>query len=60
MEAALQTMGRAEVSSRVVGDLVIAGLKKLDQIAYIRYAIVYLGLDDLQAIRTESDRLLEG
>ncbi len=60
IEAALQAMGRAEVSSRVVGDLVIAGLKDLDQIAYIRYAIVYLGLDDLGSIRDEINRLLEG
>lgn len=59
IEAALQAMGKAEISSRVVGDLVIAGLKELDQIAYIRYAIVYLGLDDLRAIRLEIDRLLE-
>lgn len=59
IEAALQAMGRAEVSSRVVGDMVIAGLKELDQIAYIRYAIVYLGFDDLGAIRQEIDRLLE-
>jgi transcriptional repressor NrdR len=60
IEATLQAMGRAEVSSRVVGDMVIAGLKDLDQIAYIRYAIVYLRLDDLQALRQEIDRLLEG
>jgi transcriptional repressor NrdR len=40
--------------------MVIAGLKALDQIAYIRYAIVYLGLDDLQSIRDEIDRILEG
>ncbi len=59
IEATLQAMGRSEVSSRVVGDMVIAGLKELDQIAYIRYAIVYLGLDDLHAIRKEIDRLLE-
>ena len=59
VESKLQSMGRAEVSSRVVGDLVIEGLKQLDQIAYIRYAIVYLGLDDLGAIRKEIDRLLE-
>jgi transcriptional repressor NrdR len=52
-------MGRAEVSSRVVGDLVISGLKDLDQIAYIRYASVYLQLDDLHAIRDEIDRLLD-
>jgi len=59
IESTLQTMGKAEVSSRVVGDLVIAGLKELDHIAYIRYAIVYLGLDDLRALRDEIDRLLE-
>jgi transcriptional repressor NrdR len=59
VEASLQSMGRSEVSSRVIGDMVIAGLKELDLIAYIRYAIVYLGLDDLHAIRKEIDRLLE-
>lgn len=60
IESSLQRMGRAEISSRVVGDMVIAGLKNLDQIAYIRYAIVYLHLGDLQSIRKEIDRLLEG
>jgi transcriptional repressor NrdR len=60
VEAELQRMGKAEVSSRVVGDLVIAGLKELDQIAYIRYAIVYLQLADLRALRAEIDRLLDG
>ncbi len=60
IESSLQQMGRSEVPSRIVGDMVIAGLKQLDHIAYIRYAIVYLHLDDLQAIRTEIDRLLEG
>ena len=58
IESSLQRMGRAEVSSRVVGDMVVKGLKELDQIAYVRYAIVYLHLDDLQAIRREIDRLL--
>lgn len=60
IESALQSMSKAEVSSRVIGDLVIAGLKELDHIAYIRYAIVYLGLDDLKAIRDEINRILEG
>jgi transcriptional repressor NrdR len=59
IEATLRAMGKAEVSSRVVGDLVIAGLKELDLVAYIRYAIVYLGLDDLRAIRDEIDAILE-
>lgn len=59
IESTLQSMGRSEVSSRVVGDMVIARLKQMDLIAYIRYAIVYLGLDDLTSIRGEIDRLLE-
>jgi transcriptional repressor NrdR len=60
IETRLQRMGRLEVSSRIVGDMVIAGLKELDHIAYIRYAIVYLQLDDLVSVRAEIDRLLEG
>jgi len=58
VESSVQQLGKAEVSSRVVGDMVIAGLKELDHIAYIRYAIVYLRLDDLRSIRDEINRLL--
>jgi len=58
VEAYLQSLGRSEVSSRVVGDMVIDGLKNLDPIAYIRYAIVYLGLDNLLSVRSEIDKLL--
>ncbi len=58
IETELQQQGKPEISSRVVGDLVIKGLKEMDQIAYIRYAIVYLRLDDLHALRDEIDHLL--
>jgi transcriptional repressor NrdR len=60
IEATLQTMGKSEVPSRVVGDMVMAGLKELDHIAYIRYAIVYLRMVDLTSVRDEINRLLEG
>ncbi len=59
VETQLQKLGKAEVSSRIVGDLVMETLKETDQIAYVRYAIVYLGLDDLKSIRTEIDTLLD-
>ena len=59
IETSLQRLGRAEVSSRIIGDMVVQGLKELDHIAYIRYGIVYLQLDDLRAIRNEIDRLLK-
>ncbi len=58
IEAELQRMGQEEVKSRIVGDMVIRKLKELDLVAYVRYAIVYLRLDDLTSIRGEIDRLL--
>ncbi len=58
IEASLQQMGKAEIPSRHVGDQVIGQLKSLDEVAYIRYAIVYLRLDDLESVRREIDRLL--
>ena len=59
IEVKLQKLGRAEVPSRVVGDLVMEGLKKMDHVAYMRYAIVYLQLSDLHALRQEIDKFLE-
>lgn len=58
IEQDIQTMGVKEVPSRIIGDKVIAGLKQLDLVAYFRFAIVYLQLDDLPTIRNEIDRLL--
>ena len=57
VEAELQMLGKSEVRSRVIGDKVILKLKELDEVAYIRFAIVYLRLDDLESIRNEIDRL---
>lgn len=58
IESKLMQMEKPEVSSRVVGDLVIAGLKEMSEIAYIRFALVYLRLNDLKAIRKEVDSLI--
>ena len=60
VESQLQKIGKSEVSSRIVGDMVMQVLKEVDQVAFIRYAIVYLGLDDLHSIRDEINQLLEG
>lgn len=60
IESSLQQIGKLEIPSRVIGDMVIDGLKKLDHVAYIRYVIVYLPLTNLQAIEDEINQLLEG
>lgn len=58
VENYIRQLGKTEISSRVVGDKAIEELKALDPVSYIRYAIVYLGLEDLEAVRAEIDRLL--
>ena len=57
VEYAIRQTGRTEVASRLIGDIAIEELRKLDEVAYIRYAIVYLGLEDLESIRAEIDQL---
>jgi transcriptional repressor NrdR len=37
----LESMGEAEIASVKIGELVMEGLKELDQVAYVRYASVY-------------------
>jgi len=59
VESRLQQFNKLEINSREIGDLVIRGLKDLDHIAYIRYAIVYLPLTDLKDIQTEINELLK-
>ncbi len=59
IEANLQHSTKLEVQSQFIGDMVIEGLRKLDDVAYIRFASVYLPLGNLNALRDEIDRLLE-
>ena len=53
----LRATGEREVKSRVVGELVMAELQKLDEVAYIRFASVYRRFQDLNEFREEIDRL---
>ena len=43
--------GEREISSEVVGDIVLAYLKQLDEVAYIRFASVYRSFQDIQAFK---------
>jgi transcriptional repressor NrdR len=45
----LMATGEREVQSRLVGDLVMNELRKLDQVAYVRFASVYRQFDDVDA-----------
>jgi transcriptional repressor NrdR len=58
IEEYLFGLGRAEVPSGVIGQMVLEKLKELDPLAYIRFAIVYMEIGDVEALRRELDRLL--
>lgn len=53
----LRKSGEREVPSRQVGELVMRALKKLDQVAFVRFASVYRSFEDVQAFREEIERL---
>ena len=56
-ERKLRTSGDRELPSLRVGEFVMAELKKLDQVAYVRFASVYRKFEDVQAFREEIERL---
>jgi transcriptional repressor NrdR len=59
IENELYKLGTAEVESRIIGEMVMDRLRKLDDIAYIRFASVYRSYPDIQAMRQEMDHLLQ-
>jgi transcriptional repressor NrdR len=60
IEAQLRGEGMTEVLSSKVGQLAMAKLRELDQIAYIRFASVYQSFEDLEDLKREVDALFEG
>lgn len=59
IEAKLRSKGRAEVSSHEVGDLVMRALKRLDKVAYVRFASVYREFADLTSFQEELKALMK-
>ena len=57
IEAELYKVGKNEIYSSYIGDLVMEGLKKLDHIAYIRFASVYREFADIGDLKQEVDSL---
>ena len=56
IEQQLRTLGEREVPSAKVGELVLKELKKLDAVAYVRFASVYYNVDDPEGFQ----RLMQG
>lgn len=53
----LRATGEREVSASVIGQKVMAELRKLDEVAYVRFASVYRRFHDVNEFRQEIERL---
>jgi transcriptional repressor NrdR len=53
----LRKSGERELPARRIGEFVMAQLKPLDQVAYVRFASVYRSFEDVQDFREEIEKL---
>lgn len=59
IERDLQALGKSEITSNQIGQLVMKHLKRVDQVAYIRFASVYESFKDAHTFQRELKKLLE-
>jgi transcriptional repressor NrdR len=58
LEEELSNQGK-EISSKVIGEALMEKLKKLDDVAYIRFASVYRHFGDLETFKKELQKLID-
>ncbi len=59
IELELRTQDSTEIPSKVIGDLVSKKLRKLDKVAYIRFASVYKEFEDIDELHKEIIKLIK-
>ena len=59
IEQVLQNEMEREISSAMIGELVMERLKKVDEVAYVRFASVYRQFKDINTFMRELNKLLE-
>ena len=59
LEQQLREAGCREVTAQQLGELVLKKLRKLDEVAYIRFASVYRDFQDANSFVRELERLRE-
>ena len=48
-----------EISSKEIGEMVMEGLKELDEVSYVRYASVYRSFKDISSFMSELQKMME-
>lgn len=59
IERGLNNLMEKEVQSEFIGELIMEQLKKLDEVAYVRFASVYRQFTDVKTFVSEIEKLLE-
>ncbi|MFL6694188.1 MAG: transcriptional regulator NrdR [Ramlibacter sp.] len=57
IEEKLLNLGLREIPSARIGEMVMRELKKLDKVAYVRFASVYRSFEDVDEFRTVIDEI---
>ncbi|MEN9780640.1 MAG: Transcriptional repressor NrdR [Pseudomonadota bacterium] len=57
IEEKLLNLGQRELPSQRIGELVMRELKKLDKVAYVRFASVYRSFEDIDEFKTLVDEV---
>jgi transcriptional repressor NrdR len=60
IERELYGRGEPEISSKDIGELVMEGLPKVNEVAYVRFASVYRQFRDISSFERELNRIREG
>jgi transcriptional repressor NrdR len=59
IESVVQEATERELTTTEIGEMIMRGLKKLDKVAYVRFASVYMDFKDVQEFMAELKNLLK-
>ena len=57
IESKIRTSAQREIKTTKIGEMILRQLKKLDQVAYIRFASVYNDFKDIDSFKKELEKL---
>jgi len=55
IELAIRALEKSEVTTREIGKIILAKLKELDEVAYVRFASVYKSFGSIESFKKELD-----
>lgn len=55
IELSIQALEKSEVTTREIGKIILAKLRELDEVAYVRFASVYKSFGSIESFKKELD-----